>query len=147
MIGLLLAIWRIDLVRSIVSSIGLGRFVHYISGSISFSIGRFLLELPPLLLLIVNWKQIKKSKDAYFVLTYVLMNMIFSQINTMNVLAWRVSSYISCYSILVFPKLVPDRRKTRRTLSCWYLIVYGIVYWFYYFWIQNLHQTLPYVFK
>lgn len=139
-------IFNIDVTRNILSKIGLARFLNYFSGAINISIGRIVLELPMLLVIIANWKYMEKKSLKYFILAYSCINLIMSQINTMNVLAWRISAYISIYVIVLFPLAIAECKKTKRVrLEKMFLYGYGIVYWFYYYYINNLHETLPYL--
>lgn len=135
---------NMQVVRWIIYTLGLGRFANYFEGQVYFSVGRFILELPPIAFLICTWSK-NRSSEKVFILGYLLINLLFSQINTMNVLAWRISAYISCFSVLFFPMIVGNYKcpKTKK-IAVFYFGIYGIFYWLYYFMYLNSHQTLPY---
>lgn len=142
----LIFIMYMGLTRKIMSMIGLSSFLNYFEGKIIFSKGRFLLEMPMVMLIIVNWKDMKQNPIKYFFLTFVLVNLICSQINTMNVLAWRISAYISEFTILVCPYIISlCKKQSKQLIENISVCGYGVLYWMYYFYVQNLHQTLPYV--
>ena len=142
----LIFIMHMGLTRRIMSMIGLSSFLNYFEGEIIFSKGRFLLEMPMVILIIANWKDMKQNPLRYFFLTFVLVNLICSQINTMNVLAWRISAYISEFTILVCPYIISlCKKRDKQIIEIISVCGYGLVYWMYYFYVQNLHQTLPYL--
>lgn len=148
MLCCLFVVLQTGIVSRMLAMVGLGEFSHYLSGTVVFSMGRFLIELPLLFLVIVNWKYIDSDVVKYTCLTFAVVNLLLSQLNTMNVLAWRVSAYFSVYSILAFPYLIFHcTKKIYRQVEIPLVCCYGLMYWCYYILLQNMHKTLPYLFR
>lgn len=141
----LAVILNLSFFASFLSSIGFSSFGHYFSGKIQFSAGRFILALPLLLLIIINWKRLNKDNNRYFFLTFAILNIFVEQINTMNTYAWRIGVYFSSYSVFAYPYLLTNITGNRRKLQRILMLAYGLIYWIYYFYYLNLHRTLPYV--
>lgn len=144
---LIVLVFEMDTIRYLIDLVGFSEYSAYFAGQVSFSVGRFLVDLPAILLLIFNWKKVREKKCAYFYLTFVVINIILSQLNSLNDYAWRIGSYFSCFLIIVFPELVSVGPKWKAKVGKSGLILYGLIYWFYYFNYLNIHQTIPFVFR
>ena len=139
---------HMEIVRYMIQMMSLADFLNYFQGAIKFSIKRFVLEIPLVMLCLINWKYFEDDKDKYFVLLFSMVNMMLSQLNTMNVLAWRISAYVSMFTVIYFPKCVQAcKDKGKRILETVAVGIYGFVHWSYYYVILNAHGTLPYKFR
>lgn len=143
------AILNLDLVIKLMAAVGVGRFSNYLEGGqLQLLVGQIVLRLPVLLLLVINWKDFRKaSPQATFYLGMMLLDMVLSQLISVDVYAFRIGYYFSIYFVLAAPAMyaaIPSR--TRRTVTTVALVVYCLFYWYYNYVLQLRHETYPYIF-
>lgn len=135
----------------IISVMRVLRLTNYISGYASgFSIDPSLTNILPRILFIIvlalEWRQmsLKDNKLRYF---YIVMALIDFGIFQFSGYAYRIGWYTSMFYIYSIPDaLSDDSNKLRKNVLVIFLIVALIIYWYLYFVVANLNETVPYVF-
>lgn len=145
----LVAILNLSLVLKLLSGVGLGQYSNYLQGEqMSLSLGQIIWQLPLILALAVNWKDLCLTDDAApFYMAMALLTMVLSQLVSVDVNALRIASYFSMYCILWAPAAYrASRPGSKRILITLLLIVYGLAYWYYNYVLQGRNETIPYSF-
>jgi len=143
----LVAVLNLDLVLRLMSAVGFDRFSNYLQGNdISILINQIVLRLPLIVIVLCNWKQLKKyTPAAPFYLAMLLLELVAAQLISVDVYAFRIGHYFLQYIILIAPALYACRKPGfQRTATAASLIVYCLVYWIYTYVIELRHGTYPY---
>ena len=138
----------LDVFVVILESIGLHKFVVYINGDLHILVNQIVVRLPIVVLLILNWKQLKKKTNfAAFYGMMIFLDLIIAQLISINSYSVRIATFFSEYSILSYPALIMCRKKGSIIQRCQSitLILFLIIYWIYYFCIKGIHETVPYI--
>lgn len=146
----LVVIFNLDLILRIFSTLGIDRFNNYLEGNrISLLISQIVMRLPPLVLVLWNWKYLRKeTRCAAFFLTMLLLDMVAAQLISVDVYAFRIGHYFQQFTILIAPALFACRKKGfERTTTVWVLIGYCLFYWYYTYIYGMRHGTYPYAFR
>lgn len=147
-IGLL----SVNVIVFILSKTGLSKYMGYIQGvnGIYLLPNQIILRLPIIVLLIIRWKRIlKEDRLAPFYGSMMVLDLLASQLMSINMYAFRIASYFSEYNVISFPALVyAGNRKHRanRYVAFLYVLIYIVYYWIYYYAITGMHATYPYMF-
>lgn len=142
----------LNIIAVILSHIGLSKYIGYIQGNNGLYLlpNQILLRLPVILLFIIRWRKIlKEDKLAPFYGAMIALDLLTSQLMSINTYAFRIGSFFSEYNILSYPALVyaGNRKcKANRYMALLYVIAYLAYYWIYYYVITGTHATFPYVF-
>ena len=142
----------LNIIVVILSRIGLSKYIGYIQGNNGLYIlpYQIFLRLPVIILFIIRWKKVlKKDKLAPFYGSMLVLDLLTSQLMSINAYAFRIGSFFSEYNILSYSALVyagNRKYKKNRYMRLLYIVVYIIYYWLYYYVITGTHATFPYVF-
>lgn len=150
-----------SIAQSFLSSIGFSKFVGYLgNGSTGFSLGRFLMQIPFLLISVFYYLSKKSDKQlALFFLCMATLSVMMSQLSTFGQQSGRISAYIDVFEIALVGFIVS--RSSEKTgayartsflmqpVSCFlvscFVVAYGLVYWFFVYGAGS-SETLPYMF-
>lgn len=149
------------IVQSFLGSIGLSKFVGYLgSGSTGFVVGRFVFQVP-FLLISIYYYLTKKSDNqwALFFLCMMTLSVIISQLSSFSLYGGRVTSYVDVFEIPLVGLVVSNSIEKMSScakpsllmwpVSCFlvscFAVVYGLFYWFYIYGTGS-SETLPYLF-
>ena len=143
------AILNLDLVIKLIEMIGIGRFSNYLEGEqIRLLPSQIILRLPVILLLVINWKDLRReTPHAAFYLGMLLVDMVLSQLISVDMHSFRIGYYFTTYLMLAAPTLYGAIRcRFRRTVTTVALVAYCLFFWYYTFVLQLRYETYPYSF-
>lgn len=146
----LVAVLNLDIVLRLMSAVGFDRFSNYLQGNdISLLINQILLRVPLIVIVLCNWKQLKKHTPAApFYLSMLLLELVAAQLISVDVYAFRIGHYFLQYIIVLAPALYACRKPGyQRTFTVICLILYCLVYWIFTYVIELRHGTYPYAFN
>lgn len=144
-----LAILNLPLVIKLVSMAGMSQFNNYLQGGQTTLIpGQIFIRLPLFIILVLCWKEFQSRwKCAPFFLTMLFLDVVASQLVSVDVNTLRISYYFSLYSILWVPAAIGScHNKQKRIFLSVFLVGYGLLFWYYYYVLQLRHETYPYHF-
>lgn len=147
-----LALASLNLIASLLRMFGLAKYAGYIQGDGSIYIMPYqiLLRLPIVVLFIIRWKRMMREDELTpFYGSMIVLDLLASQLISVNVYAFRIASFFSEYNILSYAALVyAGNRKysMNRYATLLYVLAYIIYYWLYYYVITGTHATFPYIF-
>ena len=132
----------------ILQMIGLGGYIPYISFRSSTILwNQILYKLPGLIILLLNYKNLKKyNADSMFYIAMVAYSIIMSQFYGTagaGLYGGRISQFFAEFNVIIYPTMV-KRGKYRKVLTI-LLILYLIIYWYVYYVISGIDSTIPYV--
>lgn len=142
----------LNIITVVLRHIGLVKYIGYIQGDNGLYIlpNQILLRLPIIILFIIRWKRIaKEDRLVPFYGSMLVLDLLSSQLMSVNAYAFRISSFFSEYNIISYCALVyAGNRKYRanRYITLFYILAYIVYYWIYYYVITGTHATFPYVF-
>lgn len=131
---------------------GLEKYIGYIKGTNGLYLlpNQIFLRLPIIIMFIIRWKKIiKRDKLAPFYGSMLVLDLLASQLMSINAYAFRIGSFFSEYNMLSYPALVyaeNRQHRTNRNMTLLYVLVYIALYWVYNYVIAGNHATFPYVF-
>lgn len=147
-----IALLSLNIVAMILGKIGLSKYIVYIQGRNGLHIlpNQIILRLPVIILFVARWKKIcKEDVLAPFYGSMIVLDLLFSQLISINAYATRIASFFSEYNMISYSAIVyAGNRKYRanRYMTLLYMLVYMISYWIYYYAITGAGETFPYVF-
>jgi len=142
----------LNVIAVLLRTIGLAKYAGYIqgNGSIYLMPNQIILRLPIIILLIIRWKRMLAEDELTpFYGSMIVLDLLASQLISINVYAFRIASFFSEYSMLSYSALVyAGNRKYRinRYVTLFYVLAYMVYYWMYYYVITGTHATFPYMF-
>ena len=111
---------------------------------------QIVLRLPIIILLIIRWRRILTEDElAPFYGSMIVLDLLASQLISINVYAFRIASFFSEYNMLSYSALVyagNRKYRTNRYVTLFYVLAYMVYYWIYYYVITGTHATFPYMF-
>ena len=143
------AIFNLPLVLKVLSLVGLGQYSNYLEGEqMQLMLSQIVLRLPLLVVLLASWKELcKNDKAAPLYLALLLLDMVMSQLVSVDTNTLRIGAYFSVYTILWIPSVYrvtkPGVKRTVIALLC---ICYAVFYWYYTYIYSLRHETYPYMF-
>ena len=146
----LLAIMNLHIILRILTALGIDRFNNYLEGNqIALLVGQVLMRMPPIALLLFNWKTLRKTnRHTVFFLAMLLLDVVAAQLISVDVYAFRIGQYFLQYIILAVPAMYASRKKSfERTLTVVIMIGYCLIYWYFTYVHQGRHETIPYSFQ
>ena len=146
----LAAVLNLHIILRLLTALGIDRFNNYLEGNqISLMISQVVLRLPPIALMLFNWKQLRKyTPHAVFFLAMLLLDVVAAQLISVDVYAFRIGHYFLQYIILAAPAMYACRKKGfERTLTVLLLIGYFLFYWYFTYVQEGRHATYPYIFN
>ena len=142
----------LNIIAVLLRAIGLAKYTGYIQGNSSIYLmpNQIILRLPIIILLVIRWKRMMAEDELTpFYGSMIVLDLLASQLISINVYAFRIASFFSEYNMLSYSALVyAGNRKYRanRYITLLYVLAYIIYYWIYYYVITGTHATFPYVF-
>lgn len=142
----------LNVVATFLNYIGLSKYVGYIQGDNKLYIlpKQILLRLPIIVLFVFRWKSIAKEDAlAPFYASMIVLDLLASQLMSINEYAFRISSFFSEYNIVSYSALVHIKGRKhgiKHYIFLVYVLSYIVCYWVYYYVITGAHATFPYVF-
>lgn len=145
----MLAVMNLPLIIKLLSMVGFDRYNNYLEGEqFSLMLNQIILRLPLLAVLIIGWKDLKRTdRAAAFYLAMVLLDMVAAQLVSVDVNAIRISYFFSIYAVLwvptVYQACAPGLKRTTVALL---VVAYTLFFWYFTYVLQIRHQTIPYQF-
>lgn len=142
----------LNVIAVLLRTFGLARYVGYIqgSGSIYLMPNQIVLRLPIIILFIIRWKKMLAEDELTpFYGSMMVLDLLASQLISINVYAFRIASFFSEYNMLSYLALVyagNRKYRTNRYVALLYVLAYMVYYWIYYYVITGTHATFPYMF-
>lgn len=143
------------IITPLLAGIGLGRYTGYINGQIIFSINQIIYQIPFVVVLIIERKiisindtdTIAKKKYKLFNTCLFFINMVLSQLASVNENSWRVTLIFGLFNTVLFSYIYAnEKNKTKKNICLLILFVYAIFYWYFIYVLTGRHGTVPYVF-
>lgn len=145
----LLAILNLPIILKVLALVGFGEYSNYLQGdSIQLMLGQLIWRLPLLVLILLCWKDMcRKDNTTPFYLATVLLDMVLSQLVSINDNALRIGAYLSVYTILWIPSTYRCCQSSfKRNIITVLVICYAVFYWYYTYVYAMRHMTYPYQF-
>lgn len=141
----------LNIIAVMLRTIGLSKYAGYIQGegSIYLLPNQILLRAPIIILLFIRWKKLLKTdKLTPFYSSMIVLDLLSSQLMSINAYSFRITVFFSEYSIISYPALIyaGQKYRTNRLVTMVYMMIYIISYWYYYYVFMGTHATFPYVF-
>lgn len=142
-----LAVLNLPVVLKVLSMVGLGQYSNYLQGEeIRLMLSQIVLRIPFVILILCSWRQFcSKDIAAPFYMAMLLLDIVISQLVSVDTNALRIGSYFSLYTIVWLPAVyrvtTPGVKRTTATV---FAIGYMMVYWYYTYVIQLRNETYPY---
>lgn len=142
----------LNVITFLLRTFGLAKYAGYIqgNGSIYFIPNQIIFRLPIIILFIIRWRRILKEDElAPFYGSLLVLDLLASQLISINVYAFRIASFFSEYNMLSYSALVyagNKKYRTNRYVTLLYVLAYMVYYWTYYYVITGTHATFPYMF-
>lgn len=156
-----LFVFALDVVRALVSSIGLGKYLSYLgTGNISLSARGLILQLPFLLMAFFLYKQSAlEFRLRSWLLTLMSLSVLFSQVSTLGLYSARIGIYFDVFEIMVLGMLYLALKNCQAAAQQHpvlatsvgaafvgsFSILYASVYWSVFYALQNAGETIPYL--
>jgi hypothetical protein len=147
-----IALLSLSIIALILDRIGLSKYSGYIKGDNGLYLlpNQILIRLPIIILFLIRWKKIlKEDKLAPFYGSMFVLDLLTSQLMSINAYAFRIGSFFTEYNILSYSALIyaGNRKfKTNRYMTFLYVVGYLVYYWIFYYVVTGNHATFPYVF-
>lgn len=142
-----------SLIKGIFSSSIFSTYLNYIPDSINFSMLQIAIKLPFLIIILLEWNNMKDNPLRYFYLSISIIDILLSQFSGQSSSASasqygaRISWYTSVFYIYsVSSALMADKNKNKRILLTIFLVLFLIAYWYIFTVVLNYNETFPYVF-
>lgn len=145
----ILAILNLPLIIKLMSLVGLDRFNSYLEGDqMTFMVNQIILRVPLFLLFAVCWRDMQRlHRTTPFFMAMLILDIVSSQLVSVDINAIRIGYYFSVYSILWLPSLsVSSCSRTKRVFLTVLILGYGLFYWYYAHVYTMRHETYPYAF-
>ena len=145
----MLAVMNLPLVIKLLSSVGFDRYNNYLEGEqFSLMLNQIILRLPLLAVLIIGWKDLKRTdRAANFYLAMVLLDMVAAQLVSVDVNAIRIGYFFSIYAVLWVPSVYQTSSTgLKRTAVALLVVAYALFFWYFTYVLQMRHETIPYQF-
>lgn len=145
------ALLSLNIITTILSYTGLSKYIGYIQGDTGLYLlpSQIFLRLPIILLFVIRWKRIlKEDRLAPFYGSMLVLDLLASQLMSINAYAFRIGSFFSEYNMLSYSAMVyagNRKYRTNRYVTLLYVLVDMLCYWAYYYVITGTHATFPYV--
>lgn len=146
-----IALLSINVIVILIRMIGLEKYTGYIQGNGSIYVlpNQIILRLPIIILFAIRWRRmLKEEKYTPFYGSMIVLDLLASQLISINPYAFRIASFFSEYNMLSYSALVyagNRKYRTNRNITLLYLLAYMAYYWLYYYVIMGTHATFPYV--
>lgn len=142
-------IFLASVIAILLSAIGFGDYVNYITGALTFMPNQLILRIPQIILIVWSYRYLKKEwGEANFFLTMEIYVVLFSQFTSVSEYGGRIAQYFAVFDVIIIP-LAMDTLKTLKSggiIIRPVIIGYYMFYWWYYFVLTGTHQTVPYIF-
>ncbi len=145
----ILAVLNLSPITKLLSTLGLGYYNNYLtSDSIYLMPAQIIMRLPLLIVLLCSWKDLCHADgSAPFYMAMVLLDLVISQLSSVEPNAMRIGSYMAMYSIMWVPSAYRTWRPGfKRTVLTVLVIGYCLFYWYYNYVLSGRNQTVPYAF-
>lgn len=142
----------LNVIAVLLRAIGLAKYAGYIqgNGSIHLMPNQIIMRLPIIVLLVIRWKRMLAEDELTpFYGSMIVLDLLASQLISINVYAFRIASFFSEYNMLSYSALVyagNRKYRTNRYVTLFYVLAYMVYYWIYYYVITGTHATFPYIF-
>ena len=141
------SLFSLGVVSSILKIIGLGSYVNYFGGTFHFVQNQFLSRFPIMLLMLISWyKWNEGESNARFFIAMFILEILCLQLTSVNIYSGRIAYFFSSVNVLAYPSLCYCRpQKGRRFFMISALLGYLLFYWWFYYGVQGIDATIPYV--
>lgn len=143
-IGILLTF---GVVSKVLSLLGLGRYIGYVAGELSFMPNQILIRLPIIAMCFWGWnKLVYKYSNTEFLVTMLIYTIVFSQFAGASTFGARIAVYFAVFQILLIPRILcSNLLKSRINICSTLLGGYLIFYWYYFYVLLGMDATIPFL--
>lgn len=140
-----------ELISNILATIGLSKYINYISGKLTFMPNQIIAKFPIIIMCIVYFKKLsKKSPNFAFLLVMLAYDLIFSQYTSVNPFSGRIAMYFSLFYLTLIPDIYFLNNRTsvfkngKINIPSVVMYLYLLFYWWFYIVYEGIHQTIPF---
>lgn len=146
----ILGLTAIGPISSVLTTMGLGRYLGYIGdGIVALMPNQIIMRLPFLFVILYcmnNSISAKRNPMSWFLLTMTTMGIICSQLTSVGANSGRIGLYFDMFNMLIPGFLFKYRKSQVANVVFWMIfITYCVVYWVYFFVIGGSSETVPYL--
>ena len=124
LLGSILFVFLAGNIGNLLYSVGLGRFGVYLSGDFNLLPNQFLVRLPTFLILMWTWRELKKKiASSYFYLAVMWIDLVLSQLISINSFAIRISYFFSQFFVFIVPDIVESTKSNSKKLCVICLVI------------------------
>jgi hypothetical protein len=124
--------------------VGLGKYGGYLRGNLHFLPNQIISRAPIALMFIFNWKKLKQNPINYFYFAMIIVSMVVAQLASVNEFSGRIASYFMLFYVYSFIEV--SRIKYKGTqMNTVIGICYAGFYWWFYFVLLGVAETVPYI--
>lgn len=144
-----LAVLSLGKVISVIAGLGgfAAKFSRYAGQSFSgFQINPIIIRLPYLILILAFWKQfINDDKNNYYLFVIMALEVIVSELRSINVTLYRFSLFYGYYRMLSMPALISSMKtKDNKIIFAILIMIFSTLVWYYQIVIQGNESVYPY---
>ena len=143
-VGVLLAF---GIISKVLTLMGLGRYIGYVAGELSFMPNQVLIRLPIILLCVLGWRKLTyEYSSTSFLMTMIIYTVIFSQFAGSSTFGARIAVYFAIFQVVLIPQIMFSNVFGSRIDICQPLLFgYLVFYWCYFYGILGMDATLPFL--
>lgn len=141
--GGLSVIVGVGIVADLLSTVGLGRYVSYISGQLEFLPNQLIVRVPVFALLLFSWRILKDKFDGIFLFSMLWFDLVCSQFASTSSFGGRISICFMVFELITMPSIYVASKRNKLILAI--IITYLGFYWWYYYVFIGKGMTVPYV--
>lgn len=143
-IGILLTF---GVVSKVLSLLGLGRYIGYVDGGLTFMPNQIIIRLPIISMCFWKWnKLVYKYSNTDFLVTMLIYTMVFAQFAGASTFGARIAVYFAVFQVLLIPQILCSNFLKSRINICNMLLGgYLIFYWYYFYVLLGIDATIPFL--
>ena len=135
-----------SLLISILTRLGLEKYIGYVSGDNLISIKKIIVLLPIIFIFCINKKDYYLKNNSILLLLIFIMSIILSFFSASGSgFGLRISFIFTIFYIVFIPLICLDKDGKIKKYYFVIMLLYLMVYWYYYFVYGNVGETVPYI--
>lgn len=147
-IGLLLS----QYLKYVLPIFGLDKYVGYISGDLKFLPNQLIAYVPLIIMLFVWVNSNSRNNVLALIFTMILCGIFMLQFSSVNPFGGRIAYYFLIFIVIIVPlyriklNLMLKIGNVNINIINVLFVLYGIIYWCFYYGYSNIGETVPYLF-
>lgn len=146
----IISLSAIHIIGAVLSHLG-GSFARYVdvylTGQIDFSLNQIIRRLPILVILVLNWKRMRRKTNLTpFLYAMVIMELLTTQLISLFAQSGRIGYYFSMFNIILYPELIRVQAKKNKLFLSIILFAYIFGVFYYEYVYMGWNEIIPYFF-